>query len=117
MPMIRSWWGRPVPRRVKAVSAGQLSSLIAYAQPRFSRQARSVELEDRLTYFLIPTAVHTTPEQAWICRVVAVDLEADRPHLSYDRLEVETGRFARLPKASRTQQDQLLHWLAHTAGR
>ena len=120
---VYSWWGWPVPRVVKSPTSRQLRDLIdTAADSGFSRKARGLEVKDGGTYYLVPYLFESTPANCWICIVVAIESRSSpegggRPSISYARLDVSIDRYRRLPRASRRQRDQLLHFMAWEAAK
>lgn len=120
---VRSRLGWPVPRIAKVVSAQELSSLIADAtKSGYSRKAKEVQVRAGTYYYLIPYLLESSPEQCWMCFVIAVANlnkveSAERAELRYSRLDVAIARFRDLSNASVGQRDQLLHWVLWDAAK
>lgn len=121
--VVRSHFGWPVPRVVKAPSLREISILVQSARSSgFSRKGRGLAIREDLRYYLVPYLRESSPESCWMCVVVAVKEPAraavlERPELHYSRLDVAMGEFERLSDAAGVSRDELLHWVIWDAAR
>jgi len=110
-----------VPADVKVVSAAGLRSLVKAAQGAgFSRRAADLDIDDELTYALVPVLAESSPSSSWICLVISFRPAARlgwgvRPVFGYARIEVSPDGYRSLRTAGRRTRNQLLHWLAWQA--
>jgi hypothetical protein len=113
--------GWPVPGMALVRSGEKMRELVESARERgYSRHGRGLDL-DAASYAVFPYLPEDSPEESWVCLVAAFSHSlalkgGQQPTCTFARLDISVGDFKSLPRASRKERDQLLHWfvwLAH----
>lgn len=112
-----------MPATARLVDRAKLEGLIANAERTgFSRTAKGITPDESRHYIVMPYLLESNPAPVWICMVIGVPAAlvidvAERPHLSFARLDISLRDFRKLRRLRRWESDQLLHWLSWEASK